>query len=91
MLFTIAAFRPSSRIPLTLWPSCPSRETRRTSFFWARISAEKALCSSGVRRDRLERSELMLRRVGWDSDAVEEVCCSSCLVASSDGGDRLER
>lgn len=70
-LFIRAVRFPSSRIALMLWPSCPSRETRWTSLLWAMASAVKALCSSGVRRERCERRALMLRRMGWERVAVE--------------------
>lgn len=61
-------------------------ETRRTSFFWARTSAEEALCSGGVRRESWEMRELMFRRIGWERDAAEESFGSSSVVAG-----RLER
>jgi hypothetical protein len=49
-----------------LLPSCPSKETRRTSFRWARLSAAKALPGSGVRRDRCDKRALIFRRIGCE-------------------------
>jgi hypothetical protein len=49
---------------------------------------EKVLCSAGVRRERFERTELMWRRVGWDSWVVDVLSFDSSDAKSD--SDRVE-
>ena len=84
----VAVLRPSSRRALTFSPSWPSSETSSTSLLCERTSVEKVLCSAGVRRERFERTELMWRRVGWDSWVVDVLSFDSSDAKSD--SDRVE-